>query len=636
MPVQYPTGPPQPVDFQTRPTIEGHSDFVLRNTGPYKRWAAALGNREFSPAVVAVVGDSITANGFASSAINGYAYKFSDALQRPYRASGSHWWSVGAYLGPWVNTGGTFTELYGVGGWSYINSGQTQYQEATFYCDRFHLYFAGAVGGSRTAEVLIDGTQVATVNTVVTGSTTTPVKYDSGALAPGLHTIRVRASTSHTVIFSGAYVWNGDYGKGIQVWPMGHSGHSAADWDAYGIDSDVYEAFGPAFVNPALVIIELGLNDLADGVTKAAYKTSIASVINKITTNTVPAPSLCFLSMWARGDGSYTDAQFKPYRTANKELADQFDAGFVDMYDLGGWMGTTGTMTVDDAQVTNASATINSTSDAFFRPGFDEGMGVASLAGGGGGTIPGGTTISSITASQTVNATMSANATATTSPANTGIVQFTNRKDPNLLTTDGVHPSDRGHQWLADRLSLEFGGLPRLASIPLGAFDRVGQMIVASGPDAAKYPPGILRKVTADTASGTTAGVMVDITEMAFYISANETLSFMFNLIWTTAATTSGILFDFNPAAGVSAPADLVMAAISPTGASAFTQIGRVDAAWGTDLTTTGGIGTAVPNITQIVGQVTAGAIGGLITPRFAPEANAATTLQRGSWALIL
>lgn len=210
------------------------------------------------------------------------------------------------------------------------------------------------------------------------------------------------------------------------------------------------------------------------------------------------------------------------------------------------------------------------------------------------------------------------------------------------LTADLIHPNDQGAQWIADEMSMSVGGVKKLASIPQGIFDRAGEMIVAESTDRATKKPGILKKVTADTASGTTAGVMVDITEFAFNIAPGETLAFQFYLAWTVTAVTSGLLFDFNPAAGVSAPADLIMTCWGPhstsSGVNAGQWYGRQDAVWGTDLTipASNTNATTIPTMILLTGSVTAGAIGGLITPRFGPEANAATTLQRGSWALIL
>jgi hypothetical protein len=50
------------------------------------------------------------------------------------------------------------------------------------------------------------------------------------------------------------------------------------------------------------------------------------------------------------------------------------------------------------------------------------------------------------------------------------------------------------------------------------------------------------------------------------------------------------------------------------------------------------GSNTTLGSLFQVTGTVTAGAAGGLITPQIAPETavNAAVTLLRGSWALVL
>lgn len=385
--------------------------------------------------------------------------------------------------------------------------------------------------------------------------------------------------------------------------------------------------------SPDLLIVELGINDMTAALSPATYKQNLIDIVNLTKARTATDNcSVLLLGLWAPSSNFVASGIYMNTTNGSNVISlANYPAGYFTSYDVGKTLSAVGN---PSGAPTGFAATV---------------------------------TISSV-ADDGTTAVVSANANSTQNnvPNHINARQWSDQgwqpyrkamqeaayeqgyvfwdlyemggwigvNDVSGLTTDGTHPSARGNQWIADRLNSILTGMPKTASIPVGVFNNAGESIIGGTADQARIVPGIKRKVTADTASGTTAGVMVEISEFAFQIAPNETLSFQFNLIWTVAAATSGILFDFNPAAGVSAPADLVMATMGTSAANTLLQAGRTDAAWGTDLTITGG-SNAVPNLTTIIGSVTAGAAGGLITPRFGPEANAATTLQRGSFAII-
>lgn len=391
-------------------------------------------------------------------------------------------------------------------------------------------------------------------------------------------------------------------------------------------------------MRPHLLILEFGNNEMIQSATKATYKANLQAVVTTmLEQGQIDLPTMT---------GIYTD------ETPSIAL-------------MGLWSAGVATDVFIPIATVNGSPLISSSSGSAVR--FTQADVGKTISIAGNNPIPAGTTILSVQGPD--NATMSANANATNAAALPTLVnrslqdeqwqdfryamaELANERtwrfldlytlggyigsDLYQLTVDGIHANDRGQQWIADELATAIGGQKRQASIPQGIFDRKGEMIVASDVDTATKVPGILI-TTADIVSGTTANVMVDISNLAFYIGPGETLAMMFALMWTSAAATSGIVFDLNPAAGVSAPAALTMSTWGLTGAAAGASVGRLDAAWGTDLIITGGSGSAtVPNQTFITVGVTAGAVGGLITPRFAPEAAAATTLRRGTFALIL
>lgn len=514
-------------NFGKIPTIDSRQEFFVHNYGALKRFYAALGNKE-GQTNVAVLGDSFTVGGFASTRDRKWTYQVAAALKRRYGGSGL-WLAAYAYLGEWTNTGGTFTEAYGPAAYSYINTGVAQYQELSKEMTRAHIYFVSG-SGVGNAEVLIDGVVVATVNTTVAGATTGVIKYDTGTLPRGKHTIRVRSAAGATTIHSGAYVWNGDYKKGVHFWEMGHSGYAAASWDLFAADADVYEIFGPSYVSPDLVIIGLGPNDQSAGVTKASYKASLLSMINKIKTNTVPDPSFLLFSPWARTDGAHTDLAWQTYREGMRELAEEVDAAFVDMYDVTGWLGVTADVAIKDAVLTNASAIVTSPVEGFFRTPLDVGLVLVHP------NIPGGTTIQSIQSA--TQFTMSANATASVNPAT---IQINARKDPHILTIEGLHPSDYGMSLMADVVSEALGGdrsQRPLESLMFAISDETTAITAGAGKLSIRMPYGFeLKEIRGNLAVAGTTLSQFDVNEEGVSILSTKLTIDANEMSAATAAT---------------------------------------------------------------------------------------------------
>jgi hypothetical protein len=237
------------------------------------------------------------------------------------------------------------------------------------------------------------------------------------------------------------------------------------------------------------------------------------------------------------------------------------------MYDLGGWVGVQGSDFVTDLAVTSGSAVVTSQT-AYFRANVDEGTGIS------GAGIPAGTTILSVQSA--TQATMSANANA----SGTGVfAAFTNRRDPDLLTYDLLHPGDRGHQWIADELIRLLAGLPRLSTIPQGIFDNKGEMLAGASADSAgKFGPGIDGQIPTAAANALNGVLFQDVW------SSNRGMQVLANTAGTTFTTTG-----FSAAATVT------------SGVAAA----NADAAWGpavriSTTTTSGNVASLVtPNCAQ-------------------------------------
>ena len=114
------------------------------------------------------------------------------------------------------------------------------------------IYTQGTSRG--TLGLSIDGGAAATVSTA--GGLSASKKFSSGALTPGSHTVTVSWQSGGEVDVDGIMVYNGDETKGIRLWEGGHGGVKS-DWFNGG-----FWQTGIKSIAPALVIIELGVNDL--------------------------------------------------------------------------------------------------------------------------------------------------------------------------------------------------------------------------------------------------------------------------------------------------------------------------------------------------------------------------------------
>lgn len=204
------------------------------------------------------------------------------------------------------------------------------------------------------------------------------------------------------------------------------------------------------------------------------------------------------------------------------------------------------------------------------------------------------------------------------------------------LTHDGLHASPRGHKLIADELCKTFVGTPRSGGIPRGTINNLGEILVGAGIDEIRTAPGF-RRLTADVPTVANHTNLVNLTEWATILGPNKDYAGLFVLLWTCATATTGINFDFNPAAGMSAPVELSLGAAAPASSATTIQwVGRLDAAWGTDLLIPGSAGSATIPVCTILGfSFKTGAVGGLLTPRFGAETNVLATMRKGSFLLM-
>lgn len=667
------------------PTVQMFKDFRRGNYSALSHWYGELAGREDIDANVVFYGDSVTEGYQALSKDRSYVRRYGDALQRMFRPGGTGFVPVGVYLSGWTLTGGTLlTAGFGLANYSYSISQTTQTAQYTFTGDRCIVYFTGG-SGTATAAITIDGVAAGTVNTN-NPSTLTIYKFDSGQLVRGTHTVSVTTQTNGTsILVDGIQVFDTDYGKGIHIWEAGHSGYLAGSI----VSTDGHWLyFTSDVIDPDLVFIQFGLNDQWMGTSKATYKANINGIIDQVYTKSVKNPSVVLLGIWARADtivrsdasttsgsavvtsagatfqpgvvgmqyeGSdfpagtlvasrqsatqitmsanatvtgtnrtvtlrYTDDQWQPYRQAMTEVARERNVLFFDLYELAGWLGTADSVEFGDGVVSGTSLT---SSRAYFT-GRDVGK---SISGPG---IAAGATITSY--NSTTNVTMSAAGT-------NGNTKFTitDRIDPQSLTTDLLHPSEKGMQWIADELSRLTAGLPRLSNIPQGIFDNAGEMIIAETNDKAKKVPGVKKK-TADQTFSTTS--FADVTDLSFPIGPGETLQFQFDVFWQSTATTNGIGLAINgPASPTALRYAVEVDKTVPAVPTAATSVKSFSTTYDSGIVTQDIDAANTQRHATVRGVIKAGTLGGTVSLRARSEVTtggANVQILSGSFGIIL
>lgn len=160
----------------------------------------------------------------------------------------------------------------------------------------------------------------------------------------GAHTLTIAfVSGSHTYV-TGVVEYNTDFSSGIQVHDLGYSGSTSAFWTPTGAPG---QAAALVPLSPGLIVIELGLNDLAAAITPAACAANITALIAGCRAAlTPPAPPFLLLAAYnAASDGPETPAQWSQYVSAMTQVAAADSRGQVDILDLTLRMPSTGAAT---------------------------------------------------------------------------------------------------------------------------------------------------------------------------------------------------------------------------------------------------------------------------------------------------
>lgn len=310
-----------------------------------RKWNAAFANRASAGADVFFIGDSITEGFYATDRSRRFIELLRNSLQRAYKPGGQGFipsrFTVAGFTEYWTRVGGAASSTFGLGFRAWNMTAGTDSMQITVECDRVQLVYTRGpgVGG---INISIDGGAAVIVNTY-NASAASGVLWDSGALTPGQHTLRVTTNNAqapnnvHNAIIDGIMVYNGDYSSGVRVWEGGSAGLQTTHFSV----APNYWAHIFANVDPDLLIIGLGMNDYGNAVPVATFKTRLKNIIAQAKVYTPGVdPSIMLFIQYARGDAGFTDAGWQPYRAAMYEVAAEDGCAVFDAYDSLGVLGS--------------------------------------------------------------------------------------------------------------------------------------------------------------------------------------------------------------------------------------------------------------------------------------------------------
>lgn len=182
----------------------------------------------------------------------------------------------------------------------------------------------------------VDGGTASTVSTSGSATNVYGKRTRINFAAAGTHTVTLTyvAGSGPPVYFEGIRVYNGDETTGITVDRVGANGWSTSQWiaSAYGSSPQGW-AQSVAALQPHLIILTQGVNDLVQGRTTAQFQADLATLITNIRDAcTDPDPSILLIAYWTP---TGHDTDWPPYIDVLRRTADADPAiGFLDLTQL--------------------------------------------------------------------------------------------------------------------------------------------------------------------------------------------------------------------------------------------------------------------------------------------------------------
>jgi lysophospholipase L1-like esterase len=315
------------------PTLSkaGRERLSNQNAAALMGWRAGLANREFAPAVVVCLGDSITEGQGATTMDRRYVAQLRKRLRTRFPVTGitggrgfigSDKTGVSSYTWP-VTAAGTVTvdDNYGPKRRAALMTATGQSRTFTLQGTSVDIMY----GRSSATGILyykIDGGSAVTINTATGYTQGTQVV--GGVIAnvvlgaSGAHTLEVGWSSGGTVYLEGVTEYDGDEAAGIRVHDAGHHGWTTTNWANR--NGFFYWMQSIKTLNPDLLVMPLGTNDLTGSISAATTLANWQAILGYLR-GVGCDPSVLIVPMFKRSEGAVTQAIWDPYVSAAYQLA---------------------------------------------------------------------------------------------------------------------------------------------------------------------------------------------------------------------------------------------------------------------------------------------------------------------------
>lgn len=307
-----------------------------------RTWYTTLANRDYGPADILVIGDSITEGQGATVKNRRWIERLQSSLRLRYPTAGvaggegyvAANQSQTSFAPGWTyggNVGGDGT--FGWGHRTLIARSPNGFASRTVSGTSVKIAYTkqSALG---SFAVFLDGSGGPAI-TVDTASGASGTAHDGGIATVSLgtrgsHTVKIAWASGGDCYINGLYVFDQDESVGVRVTDSGQYGSKTDQWVVSGNANQYVISDDVAVLQPALCIIELGANDYIQSVDPAATQANCTTLINQVQAACTVTPSFILLAAYQVA-GSYA-YQWSQYVAAmNAVAAGRTDTLFIDL-----------------------------------------------------------------------------------------------------------------------------------------------------------------------------------------------------------------------------------------------------------------------------------------------------------------
>lgn len=290
-------------------TRAGREKLLTQNAAALQKWRAALANRDYAPANVVCLGDSITEGQGATAYDRTYRQQLLKRLRERFPVAGVTGGrgligpsKTGFTSGTWpasITGSPALDDDRGPKRRAVVLAAAGQSITFTLKGTSVDLMYAQATT-SGTISYTIDGGSATTLS--LAGGTSFPTSGQLARItlgASGAHTLVVSYSSGGNCIIEGVVEYDGDETKGIRVHDAGHHGWTTVTWsNRGGFD---YWMHSIRALNPDLLILGLMANDSTIPTPPATALANLQSILSILRADAVN-PSVLVVPMFQRSE----------------------------------------------------------------------------------------------------------------------------------------------------------------------------------------------------------------------------------------------------------------------------------------------------------------------------------------------